>query len=87
VTILEMRAAGPVDSAGDRRPGEPATNDLIARLRESAGRKVPFSPDKILLRAAASAIERLDIEVHARVADVRRLTAELNALRGTSGSS
>jgi len=42
---------------------------------------VPFSEHKILLRAAASAIERLDIEVRNGTTAIARLTAELNALR------
>jgi hypothetical protein len=71
----------------DLRPGEPAAAELIERLRESAGRMVPFSEQKILLRASASAIQRLDAEIRHRGAEIARLTAELKALRGPSGSS
>jgi hypothetical protein len=85
--MLEMRAVGMMRGTNDPRPGEPTATDLIARLRESAGRMVPFSQPKIMLRAAASAIERLDAEVRSRTGDVARLTAELHALRATHGSS
>jgi len=76
--MLDMRAVGSLCGAADPRP---------EGLRESAGRKVPFSQDKILLRAAASAIERLYTDVRNRAADVGRLTAELKVLRGVPGSS
>lgn len=85
--MLEMREVGSLCGAADPRRGRLATNDLVARLRESAGHMVPFSQDKILLRAAAAAIERLDTDVRNRAADVGRLTAELKVLRGASGSS
>jgi len=85
--MLDMRAVGSLCGAADPRPEGLATNDLVVRLRESAGRKVPFSQDKILLRAAASAIERLYTDVRNRAADVGRLTAELKVLRGVPGSS
>ena len=85
--MLNMRAAGLVCGAANPRPAEPTTGDLVVRLRESAGRMVPFSQDKILLRAAASAIERLYTDVRNRAADVGRLTAELKVVRGASGSS
>jgi hypothetical protein len=87
VTILEMRAAGTMRGTFDPRPGDLAVTDLVVRLRESAGRMVPFSQHKIMLRAAASAIERLDAEVRSRTGDVARLTAELHALRVAHGSS
>jgi hypothetical protein len=41
---------------------------------------VPFSENKILLRAAASEIERLGAEVQGRTIEIVRLTAELAAL-------
>jgi hypothetical protein len=87
MTILGTRAAGRARDMFDLRPGGPAADDLVVQLRESAGRMVPFSQPKILLRAAASAIERLDTDARNLAADVRRLTAELQVLRGASGSS
>ena len=87
MTILGTRAPERARDMSDLRPGGPATDDLVVQLRESAGRMVPFSQPKILLRAAASAIERLDTDARNLAADVRRLTAELQVLRGASGSS
>ena len=83
MTLQELCAARPVCGTTDRRPGDPAANDLIARLRETAGRMVPFSQHKILLRAAALAIEQLETDVRTRAAEVVRLTTELKALRAT----
>ena len=82
-----MRTVGHQCSAANPRPEEPATDDLVVRLRESAGRMVPFSQDKILLRAAAAAIERLHTAVRNRADEVGHLTAELKVLRDTSRSS
>lgn len=55
--------------------------DLVVRLRETAGRMVPFSETKTLLREAAAAIERLDSAAHSRATEIARLTSELNKLR------
>jgi hypothetical protein len=63
-----------------RRLEEAIVGDLIARLRETAGRMVPFSEAKRLLREAASAIERLDGEARDHTTEVARLTAQLNQL-------
>lgn len=49
---------------------------LIARLREECDRQVPFSHAKLLLREAASTIERLE-------AEVARMTAERAERPGT----
>jgi hypothetical protein len=49
---------------------------LIARLREECDRQVPFSHAKLLLREAASTIERL-------YAEVARMTAERAERPGT----
>ena len=81
MTALDTRAAAPVRGALNPSSGMSAADNLTARLREAAGRLVPFSEHKILLRAAASAIERLDIEVRNGTTAIARLTAELNALR------
>jgi len=81
VTALNTRAAAPFRGAVDLSSGMSTADNLTARLREAAGRMVPFSEHKILLRAAASAIERLDIEVRNGTTAIARLTAELNALR------
>jgi len=81
VTALDTRAAAPFRGAVNPPSGVSAADNLTARLREVAGRMVPFSEQKILLRAAASAIERLDIEVRNGTTAIARLTAELNALR------
>ena len=64
-----------------RQLGERIVSDLTARLRETAGRMVPFSEAKRLLREAASAIERLDGEARGHAAEVARLTLQLNRLR------
>lgn len=87
MTIEEARAAGSVSGSGDRRLGHPAATDLIARLQEAAERMVPFSQHKILLRAAASAIERLDAEARHHAAEVVRLTTQLDAERPTPRGS
>lgn len=56
----------------ERQSGSPpdGARVLITRLREECDRQVPFSHAKLLLREAASTIERLD-------AEVARMTAEL----------
>ena len=87
MTNLGTRAAGPVRAMPDLRPGSPAAAELIARLRESAARMVPFSQQKILLRASAAAIQLLDAEAQDREAEIARLTAELEALRAPARTS
>lgn len=87
MTTLGTRAAGPVREMPEVRPGGPAAADLIARLLESAARMVPFSQQKILLRAAAASIQELDAEVQHRDAEIARLTEELDALRGRGPAS
>jgi hypothetical protein len=87
MTRVESAEASPFRGASSRSPGTSAANDLTARLREVAGRMVPFSEHKILLRAAASAIERLDAEVRGRAAEIARLTAELKGLRAAVRSA
>jgi hypothetical protein len=87
VTNLDVRTGWRLRSAANPRAGAPAVDDLVVRLRESAERMVPFSQDKILMRAAASAIEELDTDVRNRAADIARLTAELKVLRPPSGTS
>ena len=84
---VDARAGGRMHSPANPRPGAPAVDDLVVRLRESAERMVPFSQNKILMRAAASAIEELDTDVRNRAADIARLTAELKVLRRPSGTS
>jgi hypothetical protein len=49
---------------------------LLARLHEESDRLPPFSPVRLLLRQAASAIERLETEV-------ARMTTELVRDGGT----
>ncbi len=87
MTTLGTRAAGPVSEMPEVRPGGPAAADLIARLRECAARMVPFSQQKILLRAAAVSIQQLDAEVQHRDAEIARLTKELEELRGRGRAS
>jgi hypothetical protein len=62
MTILGTRAPEHARDMSDLRPGGPATDDLVVQLRESAGRMVPFSQPKILLRAAASAPRAADTD-------------------------
>ncbi len=81
MTGLETRAAGAGLGTSNRGPGESAADGLTTRLRDAAGRMVPFSEHKILLRAAASAIQRLEAEVRNGTTEIARLTAELKALR------
>ncbi len=87
MTTLGTRAAGPVREMPEVRPVGPAAADLIARLRESAARMVPFSQQKILLRAAAVSIQQLDAELQHRDAEIARLTGELEELRGRGRAS
>jgi hypothetical protein len=54
---------------------------LIARLRETAGRMVPYSETRRLAREAAVTIERLDGAARTRAAELARLTGELDKLR------
>jgi hypothetical protein len=70
-----------------QKRGEATVGDLIVRLRETAGRLVPFSETKRLLREAAAAIERLDSDVRNHGAEMARLTTELNTLRPAPRSS
>ncbi len=87
MTTPGTRAAGPVREMPEVRPGGPAAADLIARLRESAARMVPFSQQKILLRAAAVSIQQLDAEVRHRDDEIARLREELDVLRGPGRTS
>lgn len=50
-------------------PPDGATT-LITRLREECERQVPFSQAKLLLREAASTIERLEAEVAGMTAEL-----------------
>jgi hypothetical protein len=52
-------------------------HDMVVRLREQAGRMAPDSPERLLLREAASTIERLDDEVRRRHSEAGRMTGEL----------
>jgi hypothetical protein len=74
------RLAG-LAAGGTLETGEATVGDLVVRLRETAGRLVPFSQTKTLLREAAATIERLDGEARDHVTQIARLTSELNKLR------
>jgi hypothetical protein len=52
-------------------------HDMVVRLREEANRMAPNSQGRLLLREAASTIERLDDDVRRHAGEVGRLTAEL----------
>jgi hypothetical protein len=61
--------------ANDHQVASPGhSHVLLAHLHEESDRQVPFSQAKLLLREAASAIERLE-------ADLARVTAELEGER------
>jgi hypothetical protein len=49
---------------------------LLARLREESERQVPFSDAKLLIREAASAIERLEAELAKTMTELERVRAE-----------
>jgi hypothetical protein len=51
-------------------------HDMVVRLREEASRMAPKSDGRLLLREAASTIERLDDDVRRHASEVARLTAE-----------
>lgn len=66
---------GGVHGAATEHHAAPAgARALLDRLHEESDRQVPFSQAKLLLRAAASAIERLE-------SDLARVTAELDVER------
>ena len=67
--------------------GDATVDDLIERLRETAGRMVPFSETKTLLREAAATIERLDRLGRDRATEIVRLTSELNKARPVPDAS
>ena len=70
-----------------RRPVRaPSIEALLLRLRDAAGRLVAFSETKLLLREAASAIERLDRDSGRQAAETTRLTAELARERACTRS-
>jgi hypothetical protein len=48
---------------------------------------VPFSETKTLMREAAAAIERLELDARNHAAEIVRLTSELNKLRPVPRSS
>ncbi len=50
-------------------------HDMVVRLRDEASRMAPDSPGRVLLREAASTIERLDEEARRQARQVARLTA------------
>ncbi len=62
----------------DGRIPSPAygTRVLVCRLRDEAGRLVAFSETKLLLREAASAIERLEHEAERLGTELAKATAE-----------
>ncbi len=61
--------------------------DLIVRLRATAGRMVPYSEGRMLLREAATMIERLDSDARTRAIEIARLASELNKLRPAAPSA
>jgi hypothetical protein len=78
---LQPSARGRFD-AGTVQPARPVgVPALVVRLRETAAHLVAFSESKLLLREAASVIERLDREGGAHAAEVLRLEAELTRER------
>ena len=81
MTDLETHAAAAGLGTSNRRLGDSAADGLTARLHDAAGRMVPSSEHKILLRAAASVIQRLEAKVRHGTTEKARLTAELKALR------
>lgn len=52
-------------------------HDMVVRLREEARRMAPDSPERLLLREAASTIERLDEEVRRARSEAGRMTGDL----------
>lgn len=52
-------------------------HDLVVRLREEGNRRPPDSRERLLLREAASTIERLDEAARRHASEVGRLTLEL----------
>jgi hypothetical protein len=61
--------------------------DLIVRLHATAGRMVPYSEGRVLLREAATRIERLDSDARNQAIEVARLTSELGKLRPAPASA
>jgi hypothetical protein len=51
-------------------------HDLVVRLREEGNRMAPDSPAKLLLREAASTIERLDEALRRHISDSGRLALQ-----------
>jgi hypothetical protein len=52
-------------------------HDMVVRLREEAKGMLPNSHARLLLREAASTIERLDDELRRHAGEVGRLASEL----------
>jgi hypothetical protein len=59
---------------------------LIDRLHQESDRQVPFSSAKLLLREAASAIERLDTELSRLAAELDDERASWQARRQGAGA-
>ena len=51
-------------------------HDMVVRLRDEASRLAPNSPGRLLLREAASTIERLDEEVRRYAGEVARAAGD-----------
>ena len=77
MTTLGAGGATPARSGPGRSADHPSVRDLMLRLRDLAGRMVPFSETKLLLREAASMIERLDDARAQQSTALDRITAEL----------
>lgn len=75
VTTLQGGKAAAEGTELGTRDGR--VRQMVARLRESAARLVPFSEARRLFLDAASMLERLDAEGEGHAAAVRRLEAEL----------
>jgi hypothetical protein len=82
VLQTNSRTLGTVTESGFGEPtGAVADTRMLARLRDAAGRLAPFSEERLLLRGAASVIERLGRETERLEAELARVTAELTGGR------
>ena len=91
MTLLPTRRGRPAPEDLVHASGQSGVHDIIARLRDAAAQMVPFSGTKTLLREAALAIERLDLNARRDATEVAHLTAELTRARsvprGVGGGS
>ena len=81
MTLLRKRPVETPPGNQAHEPGQPGVHDVITRLRDAAGRMVPFSVSRTLLREAASTLERLDGDARHHATEVAHLTEELARVR------